>query len=254
MAVTRRARKNPGNKYARVPVPIVALDLRRSSDVVRLVEQLGEQCSFYKVGSELFTAAGPAIVDYLRARGAEVFLDLKLHDIPNTVERAAAAAATCGARLLTVHASGGIEMLQAAVAGATHGAGAGRSRCGVLGVTVLTSLDGVRLGKSWGRKIQSVDKEVLRLAALVADAGAEGIVCSGAELPVVRKTFGDSLAVLVPGIRPPSGARGDQVRIVTPAAAARSGADYVVFGRAVTQAADPGRAFAALAADLSGAV
>jgi orotidine-5'-phosphate decarboxylase len=120
-------------------------------------------------------------------------------------------------------------------------------------VTVLTSLDAARLGKAWGRKIQSVDKDVLRLAALVADAGAEGIVCSGAELPLVRKTFGDSLVVLVPGIRPASGARGDQVRVVTPAAAARDGADYVVLGRAVTQAADPRRALAALLRELSGA-
>ena len=252
MAVTKRARKDAASRYARVPVPIVALDLQRSSDVVRLVEQLGEACSFYKVGSELFTATGPAIVDYLRARGAEVFLDLKLHDIPNTVERAAAAAAASGARLLTVHASGGVEMLEAAVVGAMHGAGGGRSRCGVLGVTVLTSLDGARLGKAWGRKVQSVEKEVLRLAALVADAGAEGIVCSGSELPLVRKTFGDSLAVLVPGIRSAGGARGDQVRVVTPSAAARGGADYVVFGRAVTQAPDPRRAFADLAAELRG--
>lgn len=253
MAMTRRARKPARKAYARVPVPIVALDVQRSSDAVRLVEQLGELCSFYKVGSELFTAAGPAIVDYLRARGAEVFLDLKLHDIPNTVERAAAAAAAGGARLLTVHASGGVEMLRAAVAGAARGAGPGRPRCEILGVTVLTSLDAARLGKAWGRKIQSVDKDVLRLAALVADAGAEGIVCSGAELPLVRKTFGDSLVVLVPGIRPASGARGDQVRIVTPAAAARDGADYVVLGRAVTQAADPRRALAVLLQELSGA-
>lgn len=251
MAVTGRARTRP-RSFARVPTPIVALDVPGPHDAVRLVEELGDLCSFYKVGSELFTASGPAIVDYLRARGARVFLDLKLHDIPNTVERAAAAAAASGASLLTVHAAGGEEMLRAAVTGAAAGSVLARNRCEVLGVTILTSLDAGRLGISWGRRIRSVQQEVLRLAALVADSGAEGIVCSGAELPGVRKEFADRLAVLVPGVRPAGAAPGDQVRVVTPAVAARDGADYVVFGRAVTQAPDPARALAALVQELAG--
>lgn len=250
--MSKRARKTSRKRFARVPTPIVALDVAGSHDAVRLVEQLGDLCSFYKVGSELFTASGPAIVDYLRTRGADVFLDLKLHDIPNTVERAAAAAAATGARLLTVHAVGGADMLRAAVTGAAAGSTAARNGCGVLGVTVLTSLDAERLGTTWGRRIRSVQQEVLRLAALVADEGAEGIVCSGAELPLVRKAFGDRLAVLVPGVRAAAAARGDQVRVVTPETAARDGADYVVFGRAVTQAPDPARALSALVQELAG--
>jgi orotidine-5'-phosphate decarboxylase len=252
VAVARRPRARARESLARVPTPIVALDVPSSQGAVRLVEQLGDLCSFYKVGSELFTASGPAIVDYLRARGAEVFLDLKLHDIPNTVERAASAAAASGARLLTVHASGGSEMIRAAVDGAAAGTAPGRTRCGVLGVTVLTSLDGARLGVAWGRRIRSVKQEVLRLATLAADAGAEGIVCSGAELEAVRRAFGNSLQVLVPGVRPAAGARGDQVRVVTAAGAAQAGADYVVLGRAVTQAPDPAAALAALVQELGG--
>jgi orotidine-5'-phosphate decarboxylase len=252
MAVARPARRPRRESFARVPTAIVALDVPGSHDAVRLVERLGDLCSFYKVGSELFTSSGPAIVDYLRARGADVFLDLKLHDIPNTVERAAVAAAACGARLLTVHAAGGADMVRAAVAGAAAGSVSARARCGVLGVTVLTSLDAERLGVAWGRRIRSVKREVVRLAALSADAGAEGIVCSGAELPTVRQAFGDALKVLVPGVRPTAGARGDQLRVVTPSAAARAGADYVVLGRAVTQAVDPARALAALVRELAG--
>lgn len=248
--MTRRAGAKSRKSFARVPTPIVALDVPGSHEAVRLVEELGDLCSFYKVGSELFTSSGPAIVDYLRARGADVFLDLKLHDIPNTVERAAAAAAASGASLLTVHAAGGTEMIRAAVRGAAAGSVPARRACGVLGVTVLTSLDAERLGVAWGRRIRSVQQEVLRLARLTADAGAEGIVCSGAELPAVRQAFGDALVVVVPGVRPAVGARGDQVRVVTPAAAARGGADYAVFGRAVTQAPDPARALAALVQEL----
>ena len=215
--------------------PIVALDVSTLGAALAMVERLGDGCRFYKVGSELFTREGPAVIRALRAAGCEVFLDLKLHDIPNTVRQGAAAATALDVRLLTVHASGGEEMVRAAV----EGAGAG---CGVLAVTVLTSLDGRALGTAWGREVPSVESEVVRLAGIAAAAGAHGIVCSGHELGAVRRSFGERLAPLVPGIRLPGGATHDQARVIGPREAARAGARYIVLGRAITAAADPAAA------------
>ncbi|HWE42640.1 MAG TPA: orotidine-5'-phosphate decarboxylase [Gemmatimonadaceae bacterium] len=215
--------------------PIVALDVPCAGDALALVRLLGEGCRFYKVGSELFTSEGPSIVKAVRAEGCEVFLDLKFHDIPNTVREAARAAASLGVRLLTVHASGGAEMVRAAV----EGAGAG---CGVLGVTVLTSLDSAALGSAWGRDELRVDDEVLRLAGLAAAAGAHGVVCSGREAAQLHAAFGAGLALLIPGIRLAGGDAHDQARTSTPAAAAAAGARYLILGRAVTGAPDPAAA------------
>jgi orotidine-5'-phosphate decarboxylase len=173
----------------------------------------------------------------LRRREKGVFLDLKLHDIPNTVRHAAAAAAAMGATLLTAHASGGLEMLRAGVEGA------GRT-CGVLAVTVLTSMDAAAVADAWGREEVDVATEVVRLAALAASAGAHGIVCAGTEVEAVRRATGDRLAALVPGIRFADGSRHDQRRVVSPYEAAMAGARYIVVGRAVTGAEDPGRAMA----------
>ena len=212
--------------------PIVALDVPSADDALRLVELLGDRCSFYKVGSELFTREGPGIVRALTGRGCEVFLDLKFHDIPNTVRQSAAAAADMGVRLLTVHASGGPRMLEQAVAGAGNG-------CGVLAVTVLTSLDAPTLAATWGREEVDVLAEVLRLSDLAQTAGAHGIVCSGLEAAAVRYRHGEALRSLVPGIRLGGGAAHDQARVVTPAEAREAGAAYLVLGRAVTAAADP---------------
>ena len=219
------------------PIPIVALDVASSRDALALVHRLGDACRFYKIGSELFTREGPAVVKAVVDEGCDVFLDLKFHDIPNTVREAARAAASLGARLLTVHASGGSAMLQAAVEGA------GRD-CGVLAVTVLTSLDPAALGIAWGRQQLLVDEEVLRLAGLAGAAGAHGIVCSGREAPAIHAAFGDSLALLVPGIRLEGGDAHDQARTSTPREAARAGARYLVLGRAVTAAPDPTAAMA----------
>lgn len=221
------------------PTLIVALDRPSLAEALALVDTLGEACRFYKVGLELFTAAGPEAVTALRVRGCDVFLDLKLHDIPATVRGAASRAAALGARLLTVHASGGAAMLEAAVAGA----GAGGARCGILAVTVLTSLDASALETAWGREQVNTADEVVRLATLAADAGAHGVVCSGQELSAVRAAT-PALATLVPGLRMPGDAAHDQARVVTPAAAAQAGATYLVLGRAVTAAADPGAALA----------
>lgn len=225
------------------PRVIVALDVASSEAALALAARLGPAASFVKVGSELFTAAGPGVVLALRETGRDVFLDLKLHDIPNTVRRAARAAAATGARLLTVHASGGRAMIAAAV----EGAGA---TCGVLAVTVLTSLDAGELGEAWGRPAPDVGAEVVRLAALARASGAHGVVCSGQEARAVRDATGGALALCVPGIRLAGGAEHDQRRVVTPLAAAAAGASYLVLGRAVTGAADPAAVLERIEAEL----
>ncbi|MGH7720985.1 MAG: orotidine-5'-phosphate decarboxylase [Gemmatimonadaceae bacterium] len=228
------------------PRLIVALDTPSWEGATALVERLGDGCDFYKVGSELFTAEGPEAVRRLRERGKDVFLDLKLHDIPNTVKRSARSAAALGARLLTVHASGGEAMVAAAV----EGAGAA---CGVLAVTVLTSLDAGALSVAWGRTVEDVRAEVLRLADLARAAGAHGIVCGGDEAAAVRARHGAALALLVPGVRLAGGAEHDQARVVTPRAAVEAGARYLVLGRAVTEAADPHAALETVRAEVEGA-
>jgi orotidine-5'-phosphate decarboxylase len=171
-------------------------------------------------------------VQTLRALGKDVFLDLKLHDIPNTVRGAARSAAAIGAKLLTVHTSGGREMIEAAVEGAGD-------RCGVLGVTILTSLDAAMLRSAWGRKTLEVYGEVLRLAGDCAAVGAHGVVCSGLEAQKISAKYGDKLKLLIPGIRVAGGKVDDQKRTVTAAEAARAGATYIVLGRLVTEAKDP---------------
>lgn len=217
------------------PTPIVALDVSSMDEAAAIVQRLGAACDYYKVGSELFTTAGPAAVEALVRAGKRVFLDLKFHDIPNTVRAAAAAAARVGASLLTVHASGGEEMMRAAVAGAG-------ARCGVLAVTILTSLDAGAVERAWGREHVDVEAEVLRLALLARQAGAHGVVCSGQEAAHLRAVHGDALALLIPGIRFADGAGHDQRRVVTPGAAVQVGASYLVLGRAVTAAPDPAAA------------
>jgi orotidine-5'-phosphate decarboxylase len=229
---TRVATKSAAEGRSARPTPIVALDFPRADLALSMVERLGDACRFYKVGGELFTAAGPQIVQTLRALGNDVFLDLKLHDIPNTVRGAARSAASIGAKLLSVHTSGGREMIAAAVEGAGD-------RCGVLGVTILTSLDAAMLRSAWGRKTLEVYGEVLRLAGDCAAVGAHGVVCSGLEAKKIGAKYGDKLKLLIPGIRAAGGRADDQKRTVTAAEAARAGATYIVLGRLVTEAKDP---------------
>lgn len=229
----------------RWPIPIVALDVATAAEAMSMVRRLGEHCRFYKVGLELFTAEGPGVVWALRESGSDVFLDLKFHDIPNTVRGAARSAAALGATLVTVHAAGGGPMLAAAVEGAGE-------RCGVLAVTVLTSMSAAAQAAAWGRARVRVVDEVLRLADLARDAGAHGIVCSGEEAAAVHARHGDALRLLVPGIRLGGGDAHDQARVVTPAAAAAAGASYLVLGRAVTTAADPRAAMVDVVAELEG--
>jgi orotidine-5'-phosphate decarboxylase len=227
------------------PRLLLALDVPTADAALALVDRFAGRCDFYKVGLELFVAAGPALVQALRARGVDVFLDLKLHDIPNTVRQAAKRAAALDVRLLTVHASGGEAMLAAAVDGAG-------GRCGVLGVTVLTSLTPAELAESWGRgPWLDLGAEVLRLAELADASGAHGVVCSGAELGAVVQRFGGRLAPLVPGVRPSGVSANDQARVVTPERAAALGARYLILGRAVTEATDPVAAWDAIAASVA---
>lgn len=226
--------KTPTSHRKAPPIPILALDFPDAQSALRMVDQIGDACRFYKVGSELFTAAGPQIVQTLRALGHEVFLDLKFHDIPNTVRGAARSAASMGARLVTVHAAGGKAMIEAAVEGAGD-----QSKCGVLGVTILTSLDDEAFRSAGVRKPLEVAGEVLKLAGDCAAAGAYGVVTSGMEAKKIRAKYGDKLSVVIPGIRAAGARKDDQKRAVTASEAAKAGATYIVLGRMVTQASDP---------------
>ena len=232
---------------ARVVVtPIVALDVPTAAAALALVNELGESCRFYKVGNELFTSAGPSVVAAIRELGCEVFLDLKFHDIPNTVAGGVRNAARMGASLVTIHASGGEAMLRAAVDAAGD--------CRILAVTVLTSFTAEAVGVAWGRSDPlTVEDEVIRLAGLAVDAGAHGVVCGGPEARAVTARFGERLAILVPGVRAPGGAQQDQARVVSPAEAAAAGARYIVVGRMVTAAADRQAAMLAVQRELAAA-
>jgi orotidine-5'-phosphate decarboxylase len=226
------------------PQAIVALDLSSLAEARALVAALGTRADFYKVGLQLFSAEGPAAIEWLQSVDKRVFLDLKLHDIPSTAHKAAASAARLNVALLTVHGLGGEAMVRAAV----EGAGAGT---GVLVVTVLTSMNLETASRALGRPLSTLGEEVLRLAALAAGAGAHGVVCAGVECAAVRAAYGPRLAPLVPGLRTSSVPGDDQARVVTPEEAAAAGAAYVVVGRAVTAAPHPLAAFEGVLARLS---
>jgi orotidine-5'-phosphate decarboxylase len=223
---------------------IVALDVANGDKARALIRDLGDAVTFFKVGMELFTAEGPAIVLDLVASGKRVFLDLKFHDIPNTVAGAVRTAASLGVSFLTVHAGGGSKMLRAAVEAASHSA----TKPTVLAVTVLTSLaadDLEEVGSSGG-----VEAQVLRLAGLAINAGCGGIVASAQEASALRQTLGTGFTLVTPGIRPPGGVAGDQARVVTPADAIGAGADYLVVGRPITASDSPRQAARAIAQEI----
>ena len=226
-------------------IPIVALDFPDAERAMTLVQTLDEKCRFYKVGSELFTASGADIVQWLRDTGCDVFLDLKFHDIPNTVAGAMRNVARMGVRLATVHGSGGSKMMQAAV----DAAGAD---CGVLAVTILTSFDDSSLAEAWGRDRVDVEDEVLRLAELARSCGVHGIVCSGHEALAVHSRHGAGLKLLIPGIRIEGDEAGDQARVMTPGGAAAAGASYIVLGRSITAARDPRASMTRVQSELAG--
>ena len=218
-----------------------ALDFPSWREAEPFARTVAPAVGMLKVGLEIFAAEGPPAVRAAAALGRPVFLDLKLHDIPNTVEGAARSAAASGASLLTVHASGGPAMVRAAVKGA-----AGRLR--VLAVTVLTSLDAEAL-RAIGLE-GPPEAAVVRLARLAVDAGAGGLVCSPHEVRAVRAAVGPAPLLVVPGVRPPGAAKGDQARVATPAEAVAAGADVIVVGRPLRDAADPLAAAREIAATL----
>ena len=226
----------------RVPDVIVALDFPDPETAWDLVKRLPVD-TWYKVGLELFTRAGPPIVERLVGEGRNVFLDLKLHDIPNTVSGAVRSASRLGARLLTVHAAGGESMLRAAAEAAVESSGSGgsgdsRDRLRLLAITVLTSLDDVALSAVIGPGA-SVEETVGRLAGLARESGIDGAVSSVNECRAIKLACGDEFLVVTPGIRLAGQGTQDQLRVATPATARAAGADYLVVGRTITRATDP---------------
>lgn len=215
---------------------IVALDVSSLRAARRWVRRLRPHVSFFKIGSQLFTAEGPAAVRELVRLGANVFLDLKFHDIPNTVAQAAVAAADLGVCMLTVHASGGLEMMAATRAALRRHCGE-RKRPRIVGVTVLTSLDQKAMKRIGWRG--SVQTNVVRLARLAQAAGLDGVVASPEEIAAIRRACGKKFLIVAPGIRPAGSRRADQARATTPAVATRAGAEYLVVGRPILEARDP---------------
>lgn len=227
---------------------IVALDFPSADLALRHVDRLEGQCLWLKVGLELYLAAGTPIVTSLRSRGFNVFLDLKLHDIPNTVASAVRSVSSLGASLLTVHAAGGSAMLSAAVEAAAAIADGPR----IVAVTVLTSMDAGQL-QGIGVADSAAD-QVMRLGRLAASAGIDSLVCSPEEIPQLRNGLTGNPLLVVPGIRSAGAAVGDQRRIATPGTAISAGASMLVVGRPITQAADPARAAEAILAEMTAAM
>ena len=221
---------------------IVALDVPTQKPALELVGKLRDRISFFKIGLQLYTAEGPEIVRAVSSTGSKVWLDLKLHDIPNTVARAVESANRLGAQVLTIHLSGGSEMIRAAIA-------ARSDNMLLLGVTVLTSSTEETL-----REIGIQDKvedQVLRLAKLGVEAGIDGVVASPHEIETLRREFGDRIKIVVPGVRPNWSTAGDQKRVMTPGEALQAGADYLVVGRPITAHRNPSEAAEKILAEIS---
>ena len=227
------------------PKIIVALDYATAAEALSLVQRLAPERCRVKVGLELYTAAGPDFVRVLTARGFSVFLDLKFHDIPNTVAQACRQVATLGAWMLTVHCHGGPNMLRAARAALEA-----KHRPLLVGVTVLTSMDAPQLNAvGIGSDINA---QVTRLATLAAESGLDGVVAAPTEAAALRERFPAPFRIITPGIRMASGVADDQRRFLTPAAAIQAGADYLVVGRPITRAPDPLAALSAIEHEIAG--
>lgn len=226
-----------------LPKLMLALDFPNVQDARRMITMLKDFPLIYKIGLELIYAGGLDLVRALAAEGRSVFLDAKLLDIPNTVERAAASAAALGVSFLTIHGADR-KTLDAAVRGR------GASSMKLLAVTVLTSLDGADLQQQ-GVTAASLDEMVMRRAALAADAGCDGVVAAPKEAQAIREKFGDKLTIVTPGIRLPGMLVGDQARVATPADAIRAGANHIVVGRPITWASDPREAVRAILAEIA---
>ena len=221
---------------------IVALDVATKKEALVLVDQLNGQISFFKIGLQLYTAEGPEIVRSVLSTGAKIWLDLKLHDIPNTVARAVESASNLGVHMLTIHLSGGGEMIRAATA-------ARANSMSILGVTVLTSATEQTLCEIG--IADKVDDQVLRLAKLGVDAEIDGLVASPHEVKMLRGEFRDKIKIVTPGVRPKGSDAGDQKRVMTPRQALDAGADYLVIGRSITTHPNPREAVAKILAELT---
>lgn len=219
---------------------IVALDFPRAADALALADRLSPAECRLKIGKELFTAEGPSIVRAVQERGFELFLDLKFHDIPNTVAAAVATAADLGVWMVNVHACGGSRMMRAAQERLQQGGYATK----LIAVTVLTSMERSDLAET-GLDIEPL-QQVQRLAQLTADSGLQGVVCSAQEAEMLRAQLGKDFLLVTPGIRPASSEAGDQRRVMTPEQARDAGVSYMVIGRPITQAADPAAALRAI--------
>ena len=230
---------------------LVALDVDSGARALELASQLRDLAGGFKVGSRLFTSEGPTLVRRLVETGANVFLDLKFHDIPNTVAQAVEAAVSTGVWMLNVHASGGVPMMQAAArAAADTAAREGRRRPLVIGVTVLTSMDDATLRAAGVQR--PLLEQVVTLARMAQEAGLDGVVASPQETAAIRSACGPDFSIVTPGIRGASAGtdRNDQSRTMGPAEAVRAGASYIVVGRPIIAAADPRAAAAAIAEEL----
>lgn len=228
---------------------ITALDVHSLEAMKNLVEVLGDSISYYKVGMELFYSTGPATVQYLKDQQKQVFLDLKLHDIPNTVGQSVRALTRLGADLMTLHGTGGRAMIGAAAQAVREEAEIlGIARPRLLAVTVLTSFDDQGWQETGG--ILPIGDAVLRLATLAQEAGADGVVASPKEAAAIRSLCGKDFLIVTPGIRPSFAQANDQKRIATPAQALRDGASHLVIGRPITQAADPREAVQKILAEI----
>jgi orotidine-5'-phosphate decarboxylase len=223
---------------------IVALDFPDAAAALALVDQLDGATRWFKIGLELYIAEGNSLVAEVQRRGYSVFLDLKLHDIPNTVASAVGAASRLGVDMLTIHAAGGPVMLAAAV----EAAGKAERSPALLAVTVLTSMDGAQLSATGVADIPA--EQVQRLARMALGCGVQGLVCSPNEVSSLRGETGGGPLLVVPGIRPAGAAVGDQKRVATPGSAIADGASYLVVGRPITQAVDPGAAARAILAEM----
>src|SRR5690606_32725847 len=230
------------------PRLVVALDYADAGPALHMADQLDPKRCRLKVGKELFTRGGPILVERLQAKGFEVFLDLKFHDIPNTVAKAVAAAADLGVWMVNVHASGGRRMMEAAREQLERRGG---QRPLLIAVTVLTSMDAEDL-RELGFDF-SPEQQVLRLARLAQRSELDGVVCSAREAQLLKRTLGKDFRLVTPGIRPASSEAGDQRRILTPAQALAAGSDYLVVGRPITQAASPIEALAAIEREIAAA-